>query len=442
MTRKTKVAALLFITGILIILVLLALILSKTTSALTALILVPVAGALVAGFGLDTAKFAVEGIKNIAPVAAMFIFAILFFGVLTDAGMFDPIINRTLRIVGHNPVRIAMGAAVLAMIVHLDGSGAVTFLITVPAMLPLFDRLGMDRRILAGVVALGAGTMNIVPWGGPTLRASSALDIPVTDLYNPVILPQLAGLAFVLFVAWRMGKKEAVRLGLSAGIQHGTFTPPELTEAKKSLRRPKLFWINIALTVVAIATLISGKIAPALVFMLSAVLALMVNYPSLKDQKERIDAHAKAALMMAGILMAAGVFTGIMKESGMITAMAREAVAVIPAGMGGHIPVAVAVLSMPLSLVFDPDSFYFGFLPVIAEVGQQMNVSPAPVGQAAILGQMTTGFPFSPLTATTFLLTGLTGIDLADHQRFSMKYAFLTTLVMTLVALLLGVFPA
>ena len=431
----------LFITGILIVLVLLALILSKATSALTALILVPVAGALIAGFGLDTAKFAVEGIKNIAPVAAMFIFAILFFGVLTDAGMFDPIITRTLRMVGHDPVRIAMGAAVLSMIVHLDGSGAVTFLITVPAMLPLFDRLGMDRRILAGVVALGAGAMNIVPWGGPTLRASSALEIAVTDLYNPIILPQLAGLAFVLFVAWRMGKREAARLGLDSGVQTAAFTPPEQTEAEKSLRRPKLFWVNIALTVLTIAVLISGKIAPALVFMLSAVLALMVNYPSLKDQKERIDAHAKAALMMAGILMAAGVFTGIMKESGMITAMAREAVAVIPAGMGAHIPVAVAVLSMPLSLVFDPDSFYFGFLPVIAEVGQQMNVSPASVGQAAILGQMTTGFPFSPLTATTFLLTGLTGIDLADHQRFSMKYAFLTTLVMTLVALLLGVFP-
>ena len=431
----------LFITGILIVLVLLALILSKATSALTALILVPVAGALIAGFGLDTAKFAVEGIKNIAPVAAMFIFAILFFGVLTDAGMFDPIINRTLRMVGHDPVRIAMGAAVLSMVVHLDGSGAVTFLITVPAMLPLFDRLGMDRRILAGVVALGAGAMNIVPWGGPTLRASSALEIPVTDLYNPIILPQLAGLAFVLFVAWRMGKREAARLGLDSGVQTAAFTPPEQTETEKSLRRPKLFWVNIALTVLTIAVLISGKIAPALVFMLSAVLALMVNYPSLKDQKERIDAHAKAALMMAGILMAAGVFTGIMKESGMITAMAREAVAVIPAGMGAHIPVAVAVLSMPLSLVFDPDSFYFGFLPVIAEVGQQMNVSPASVGQAAILGQMTTGFPFSPLTATTFLLTGLTGIDLADHQRFSMKYAFLTTLVMTLVALLLGVFP-
>ena len=431
----------LFITGILIVLVLLALILSKATSALTALILVPVAGALIAGFGLDTAKFAVEGIKNIAPVAAMFIFAILFFGVLTDAGMFDPIITRTLRMVGHDPVRIAMGAAVLSMVVHLDGSGAVTFLITVPAMLPLFDRLGMDRRILAGVVALGAGAMNIVPWGGPTLRASSALEIPVTDLYNPIILPQLAGLAFVLFVAWRMGKREAARLGLDSGVQTAAFTPPEQTEAEKSLRRPKLFWVNIALTVLTIAVLISGKIAPALVFMLSAVLALMVNYPSLKDQKERIDAHAKAALMMAGILMAAGVFTGIMKESGMITAMAREAVAVIPAGMGAHIPVAVAVLSMPLSLVFDPDSFYFGFLPVIAEVGQQMNVSPASVGQAAILGQMTTGFPFSPLTATTFLLTGLTGIDLADHQRFSMKYAFLTTLVMTLVALLLGVFP-
>ena len=428
------------LTGILIIVVLLTLILTKTTSALTALILVPIVGALLAGFGLETATFAVAGIKNIAPVAAMFIFAILFFGVLTDAGMFDPIINLILQTVGNDPARIVVGSAVLAMIVHLDGSGAVTFLVTIPAMLPLFDRMGMDRRVLACVVALGAGTMNIVPWGGPTLRAATALNVGITDLYNPVMIPQLCGLVFVLLIAYRLGKQEGKRLGIQTGTPEQTVFTRQLYNEEQAIRRPKMFWINIVLTLVTIGTLISGLIAPAIVFMLGAVLALMINYPQVKDQRERVNAHAQAALLMASILLAAGVFTGIMKESGMITAMAQEAVSIIPRGVGQYIPRILAVASMPLSMVFDPDSFYFGFLPIIAEVGNELGVAPVSMGQAAILGQMTTGFPLSPLTATTFLLIGLTDIELADHQKFTFKYAFLTTVVMTIVAVLIGTF--
>ena len=429
------------VTAILIIVVLLALILSRKTSALTALILVPIVGALIAGFGMETATFAIAGIKNIAPVAAMFIFAILFFGVLTDAGMFDPIIDRTLKIVGNDPVRIVIGAAILSMIVHLDGSGAVTFLIAIPAMLPLFDRMAMDRRVLAGVVALGAGTMNIVPWGGPTIRAASALSVEITDLYNPVMIPQLCGLLFVVGVAYWLGKKESQRLGFRKSAIAKVVLERELTEEEQKIRRPRLFWFNVVLTLTSIVLLISGFIPPVLVFMLGTTLALMVNYPSLVQQKERIAAHSNAAILMAGILFAAGVFTGIMKESGMIAAMAQDLVAIIPDGLGKHIPILTAVLSMPMSLVFDPDSYYFGFLPVIAEVSNSMGIAPVSVAQASILGQMTTGFPFSPLTPTTFLLVGLTNIDLASHQRFSMKYAFLTTLVMAIVALLIGVLP-
>jgi citrate-Mg2+:H+ or citrate-Ca2+:H+ symporter, CitMHS family len=426
--------------GLATVLLVLALIMSRLTTPLVALIVVPVVAALVGGFGLRTGPFVVSGIQQTAPVAAMFVFAILFFGVMTDAGVLDPIIDRILRAVGTRPTAIVMGSALLALLVHLDGSGAVTFLVTIPAMLPLYDRLGMDRRILACVASLAAG-VNFLPWTGPVLRASAALHIPTVDLFRPLIPVQLVGLAFVAIVAYMLGRREERRLTLPLGTADVPVHVRTLTDEQQKLRRPGRFPINVALTIVVLGVMISGFVDPSLMFMLGTAIALMINYPQSEAQRDRINAHAHAAVTMAAILLAAGAFTGIMKGTGMLTAMASAAVGAVPSGAATHIPAVLGVLSMPLSLLFDPDSFYLGALPVIAEVGSALGVPPIQVGQAALLGQMTTGFPVSPLTPATFLVVGLSGIELSEHQRFTAPYLFAASLLMTVACIAFGVFP-
>lgn len=435
--------------GVLTIVIMLVLIMTKKLQTLLALIIVPIIGCLVAGFtgnivleeGVFTVKtmgeFITAGLKSIAPTGVMFIFAILFFGILTDAGTFDPIIKKILQVVGKDPVKICIGTVILACLVHLDGSGAVTFLIAIPAMLPLYEKLGMRKTTLATLVALGAGVMNMLPWGGPTIRAITAMSSNIEELFTPMVIPMICGLAFVLGVAVFLGKSEKKRLGAALDAVQLDDSHHEMTEADE-LKRPHLFIFNIALIIIAVVVLIKSILPPAAVFMIATAIALLVNYPDKKMQSERVDAHAKSALMMASMLFAAGSFIGIMQNSGMLTAMAEAIVKIIPASVGQLMPVLVGIISMPASLLFDPDSYYYGVMPVLASAVEQMGVNPIMIARASIIGQMTTGFPVSPLTGATFLLTGLSGIDLGEHQKHTIPFAFMTTIVMLIVAVIIG----
>jgi len=425
--------------------VLLALILLNRCSPLVALIAVPAAAGLLGGFGRKTAEFMVEGITGIAPVAAMFVFAIVFFGVMTDAGLLDPIIARVLKLIGLEPRRIVVASALLALLIHLDGSGAVCFLVVIPAMRPLYERVGIDRRVLACVVSMAAG-VNFLPWTGPTMRAAAALKISTTDIFRPMMAVQAAGLAFVFATAWWLGRREARRLGtrgVGPAIEAVTLRPQTVSpEALQAFRRPRLFWVNLTLTLVVIGVLVSGLASPAVVFMLGTATALLINYPGSAAQRERVDAHARAALSMAAILLAAGAFTGVMSGTGALKALAQSAVAHMPAGAGHHLPFVLALIAMPLSLLFDPDSFYFGVLPVVAETYRQLGGEPLQVAQAALVGQMTAGFPISPLTPATFLVSGLAGVELSAHQKFAFPFLYAASLVMAVACVVFGVFSA
>ncbi|MEG9295471.1 citrate:proton symporter [Mangrovibacillus sp. Mu-81] len=422
--------------GFLTIAVFLYLILSKRVSVIVALILVPLVFALLAGFTKELGKLMLDGIVGVAPTGIMLGFAILFFGVMNNAGLFDPIISRVLRLVKGDPLKIVVGTAVIAMLTHLDGSGASTFLITIPALLPLYERLGMSRLVLAGMVALGAGVMNLLPWGGPTARAGTALDIDPAVIFNPLIPAMIAGVIWVLFVAYYLGKKERNRIGIQ-DFQYDF--QKELSKDEMNMRKPGLFWFNLLLTIFTIIALIKVWLPLPIVFMVAFAIALIVNYRKSEEQQEQVRLQALGMVTVVSIIFAAGIFTGILSGTGMIEAMAQSLVSIIPEGVGGAMSILVAVLAMPLSLLFTPDAYYFGVLPVLSETANIYGVAPVEMARASVLGQMTTGFPLSPLTASTFLLIGLARVELADHQKFIFKWAFGTTIVMTIVAIITGV---
>ena len=452
--------------GFITIILVLGLIMSKKVSTLVALIFVPAITGFIAAIMAAPAALAEAGTENpgagaiivkafstlakdymgagltsIVATGVMFIFAILFFSTCSDAGVFDPIINKILSFTGEDPVKICIGTFLIGCICHLDGSGATTFLIAIPACMPMFKKMKMNLWVEATLVALAAGIMNVMPWGGPTIRAASAMEglgfeVSASQLWVSIMPAWIIGIAACVGVAVILGKKEAKRIaaGIAAEEVTGLTETKSDDNANSDLVRTGWRWyFNVALIIVILVFLIKGWFTPAVTFMIGYCILLIVNYPSVKLQNKIINSHAEAAFLMVSIVFAAGAFTGVVKNSGMLEAMTNALVSIIPSSMGTFIAPVVGIFSVPLSLLFDPDSYYYGVMPVIANAVSAMGGNAIAVAKASIMGQMTLGFPLSPLTGATFLLLGLSGQDLGDHQKHTLPYAWAVSVIMVIV---------
>ncbi|MGP4009999.1 CitMHS family transporter [Streptomyces sp. 4N124] len=463
------------ILGFAMIATFLVLIMMKKMSPIAALVLIPALFCVFVGKGAKLGDYVIDGVTSLAPTAAMLMFAIVYFGVMIDVGLFDPIVRGILKFCKADPMRIVVGTAVLAAIVSLDGDGSTTFMITVSAMYPLYKRLKMSLVIMTGVAAMANGVMNTLPWGGPTARAATALKLDASDIFVPMIPALAVGLLGVFVLSYVLGMRERKRLGTltldevlvdeketetvlvgaggsgktpvaTGGSGAGTDADAPDDEDDSMLKvldparptlRPKLYWFNALLTVVLLTAMIMEWLPIPVLFLLGAALALTVNFPHMPDQKARLGAHAENVLNVSGMVFAAAVFTGVLQGTGMVDHMAKWMVDVIPEGMGPHMALVTGLLSLPLTYFMSNDGFYFGVLPVLAEAGAAHGVSPLEMARASLVGQPL--HMSSPLVPAVYVLVGMAKVEFGDHTRFVVKWAALTCLIILGAGILFGI---
>lgn len=476
--------------GFAMIAVFMVLIMTKKLTPVLALIIVPTVFGLFAGAGLGIGDMVLDSMKSMTSTAALLMFAIIYFGLMIDVGLFDPLVRFILRKLGNDPAKVVLGTAILAAAVSLDGDGSTTFILTTAAMLPVYLRLKMSPVVLTCVAGLANGTMNILPWGGPTARAASALKISVSDVFVPMIPSLIAGLVIVFVFAWLLGLQERNRLrtvapeiwastdefdggssdgGAAAGPRAGrsgfgrgsavptaglptgggsvavlertdelvderdTAMADTALDPNRATLRPKLQWFNLGLTVAIMALLVADLVPLPFVFMVGSAIALLVNFPKLKDQGAQLVAHAPSIVAVVSMVMAAAVLTGVLTGTGMVEAMSTWLVQVIPSDLGPFMAIITGVLSIPMTFFMSNDAFYFGVLPVLSETASHYGISAADMARASITGQ-----PFhlqSPLVPAILLLVSLAKVDLGDHH----KKVLWRTAVISLVMLATGV---
>ena len=412
---------------------------SKATPA-PIFIVTPIVAAVAAGASFqEIAKFIQQGVAITMPIAVLFIFSIIYFSVMSDVGLFDPFVNFLVKKAGSNVVAVTIATALVATIAHLDGALASTLLITIPAMLPIYKKLNMRPVVLLVIIGAAMSIMNLLPWGGPVARTAAITKTDITLLWHSLIPLQVVGLVIVVAFAAFMGMLEKKRGAGYVSDAAGADAQDAVVDPKvEALKRPKLLWFNTLLTAAVIGLLCFTKIPLYAAFMVGLALALIVNYPKIEDQNGRIKAHSANALGMASILLASGIFLGVLSGTKMLTAMANALIAIIPDFMGPYLHLVMGALAVPIGMLLGTDSFFFGLVPLAMGVGSKYGIDPSNMANAMLIGK-NFGVLTTPHAATTFLGIGLAGVELKEHLKFCTPWLWALSLVSLLAAIILGI---
>lgn len=314
------------IMGLIIIISIVGLLIAKRISPVVGMILIPSVGALILGYNIgDLVKFFNSGLDQVINVVIMFIFAIIFFGIMSDAGLFKPLVKRLILLTRGNVVVVCIVTSLIGIFAQLDGAGATTFLLSIPALLPLYKALNMNRYLLLLLLGLSASIMNMVPWGGPMARTASVIHFKnVNELWYGVIPVQIIGFILVLLFAVFLGFRE--KAIIQRKINSGKVTNTQDVDIHKlveiyeqdqdikfpirgvAVTKPWINWINVILTLAIIVVMLANIAPPEFAFMIGVAIALIINFPNVDEQMSRLKAHAPNALMMAAVIIAAGMF--------------------------------------------------------------------------------------------------------------------------------------
>ncbi len=424
--------------GLITILLIVALLLRGKLIPVIPLVLIPIVAAFAAGFNFsEIGEFFNEGISGVINVVIMFIFAIIYFGIMQNAGLFDPLIRKMIQLTQGNVITISMGTVIIAAVAQLDGSGASTFLITIPALLPLYQRMKMNPYLLLLLIGGSASIMNMLPWAGPLGRAASVLEMDVTELWRPLIPIQIIGMVLMLVLAFFIGYLEKRRIER----KHGTISEniEELTSVEpiENPTSTKLLWFNLILTLLVISVLVWGIIPAGFAFMIGVSIALPVNFRTMEEQNNSLRTHAPNALTMGAIILAAGSFLGILTGTGMLDSIAADTVTIIPQAIEQYIHLIIGFFGLPFDLLLSTDAYYFALLPVVEQIGGTFGISSLSTAYAMIIGNIVGTF-VSPFSPALWLALGLAKLEMGKHIKYSFFWLWGVGIILLVVAFFIG----
>lgn len=381
------------------------------------------------------------GLSSVLNTAALFTFAVVFFNVLADAGVFDFIVSKVMRLIGNSISLILLMTCLLTAISHLDGSGATTWLITAPTMLPLFKKMKISPIVLLLYIALVSGVENMLPWTSALARVSASTGLEARAIWTALLPAQILGMVLLFASCFLVGPLLKKR---GAGMSNEEFALMKADMLKpldpvlKVSHGVRIF--DIIFLVAIVVCLLLGWVNTNVAFMIGLSIALIVNCKDSKEMTSQIKKHGANALNMVMIIFSIGMLVGVMKDSGMMTAMTDTLVGLLPESMGTHLTFILAILSVPLSMAVGSDTLYMVMAPIFGNMAIAFGGTMLAGASACVIGACV-AVNLCLVAPTPYLALGLCGVEMKDN----LKYCFIPTwglgIFLAIVAAITGAFP-
>lgn len=431
--------SLMLMTGIVMFVVLTWCLLKNTFPPSILFILLPTAAALICGFGFKPlGEYVALGLKSVVGTATLVAFSAMFFTLMKEAGVFDVIVRFILRFVTASTFSVLLATLVIASVCSLDGNAYATLLVTVPALLPIYEKMNISRKTLLLLVTVGVGVTGITPWGGSLNRAIAVTHLDILQVYYRLLPLQavlfVLGVILCAYMAWRENRS-------GSGISPEAFCHMQQEMLNDSVMpRLWLLRLNFALMIATVVILVSGLVAGNFLFMIAFSLAVIINYPDAKQAQQKIKEYALTIFPVIVIFLAIGVFVGILQNTGIIKVLVNELAAIFPDSLGPYLYLLLAAFSVPIVILIGSDAFYFALLPLAVGLGQQFSVSPMHVTIAMLITEQI-GLLLSPVIPATHLGLSLLDLRVEEHIRHSLLKVWIMSICALLAAIVTGIVP-
>ena len=427
------------IVGFVMMILITTLLLKKKVSTLFAFTIIPIVGAFLVGASVkDVCDYVNVGLDKTRDLMFIIFFSLPYFSVMSEAGLFDTIVEFLLKKTKLSVTVICVITVLISLITEIDGSVTSTYLVTIPMLLPLYKKLKIDPKVLLLLCSATMCALFVTPWNGRTLRAATLLtgiDNPQNYIFTelfPLMLFYIAACIVLAVILARSQMKKGAGL-----VDDGVAV--EISMGNSELRRPKLFWFNLLLTVGIIVGLSVIPCPDYFVFALGLIIALTVNYPDLKLQGELLKKYSKEMYSTACAVFLSGVVVGVLSESGMMDAMVNFLIQIIPGALGPWVYLIIAVFSAPLMLIFTNDIWQYALVPIVAGVSAKYGIANEIVVLTLLMNM---GAMVSPVAQPQIYLACdlADGTELADYVKFSFGPLWILTIIWIVAGYAIGIF--
>ncbi len=428
------------VVGFLMLAVIVVLLLTNKTSIIPVFGIIPIIAALILGYGLkDIQGFMNDGFKSVLNTIILFSFAVMFFSLLSDVGMFDVIVNRVMKYLGNNVLAVLYVACFVTMISHLDGSGATTALVTIPTMLPIFKKMKIRPVCIVFVMSIMSGAMNITPWCASMLRVTSVTGLDAQVLWRYLAPIQafaiVCGLLLMIPIAAMEKKNGAGMTDVEFAELKASLNQP----AKVSVSKPVLVF-DLILTAVMVVGLLLGWFGTAIGFIVAFGLALVVNFKTTKEQGGKIKQYGGPAINMVMTIIAIGVLVGVMNGTGMIEGMTNAILAVLPESLGQHLCFVVSLFVVPINTIIGSDNVYFALTPIMQSLVSTYGVSDLALATSIVV-PCALAANVTLIGASPYLALGLADVTMGEHLKYSFKWIWILAAACTIFGMVIGKIP-